>query len=187
MPPSSSKNLGLKLESKKLILRLQTGLIEKDLKLLNLSNEDDYLRQIVLKAAEQANSDASLTDSIELYHLSGSYDKIIETINKALGHSLSSSSASTSKFTHPSTTADGSAGGNLGLNGAFGGVDDLRGLALRVKDVYERDFGKRTKISKTNWEILEMLLALQKGMAEFASERPDLALEVNFSPGTSMP
>ncbi len=142
-----------------------------------------------MKAAEQANSDASLTDTIELYHLSGSYDKVVETINKALGHSLSSSPSSSAAYINPqlksidqNRTQNGSSGSGLGLglSGAFGGSDDLRGLAEKVKAVYERDFSKRTRISKSNWEILEILLLLQRGMAEFAADRPDLALEVGF-------
>lgn len=148
----------------------ETGMIERDLKLLKLEDEQDYLRQVVLAAADQSSLDSSLTDSIELYHLAGSYDKVVETVNRALGHSLSQT-AGTAPL--PSDAAQ------IGLTGAFGGAPDLYSLAQKVHAVYERDFGKRTRVSSLHWETLETLLQLKLALAQFAADRPDLALEVS--------
>ncbi|EIW72690.1 hypothetical protein TREMEDRAFT_70789 [Tremella mesenterica DSM 1558] len=143
----------------------ETGAIERDLHLLKLNDEADYLRQVVLSAADQSALDASLADSIELYHLAGAYDKVVETVNRALGHSLGQASQPVK------------AGSELGLTSAFGGAQDLYSLAQKVWQVYEKDFGKRTRVSKAHWETLSVLLRLKLGLAQFAADRPDLALE----------
>jgi len=145
--------------------------IERDLRLLKLSDESEYLRAVVLAAADQSTIDSSLTDSIELYHLAGAIDKVVESVNRALGHSLSQ--------TAPQPL--NSDAQNLGLSGAFGGVSDLYGLAQRVHAVYEKDVGKRTRVSKIAWETLGTLLLLKLALSQFAHDRPDLALEVCHS------
>ncbi|WWC58422.1 uncharacterized protein I303_100962 [Kwoniella dejecticola CBS 10117] len=151
----------------------ETGLIEKDLKLLKLADEADYLKNVVLSAAEQSLLDSSLIDSIELYHLAGNYDKVIQSVNKSLGQSLSSSSGGTSN----SAELNNDNLQSVGLSGAFGGTNDIFQLAHKVHDVYERDFAKRTKVSRIHWETLEVLLKLKLGLRQFHEDRPDLALE----------
>lgn len=136
-----------------------------------MSNESEYLRAVVLAAADQSAIDASLTDSIELYHLAGAYDKVVETVNRALGHSLSQ--------TAPQPIYSDAE--SLGLSGAFGGASDLYGLAQRVHLVYEKDFGKRTRVSKVAWETLGTLLLLKLALSQFTQDRPDHALEVSRS------
>ncbi|WVQ85347.1 hypothetical protein IAT38_007512 [Cryptococcus sp. DSM 104549] len=145
----------------------ETGVIERDLKLLKLEDEQDYLRQVVLAAADQSSLDASLTDSIELYHLAGAYDRVVETVNRALGHSLGQAAGAPLQ----------SDAASIGLSGAFGGAADLYGLAQRVYVLYENDFAKRSRVSTLHWETLETLLRLKLALAEFAADRPDLALE----------
>ena len=135
--------------------------------LLRLSDSSDYLRHVVLSAADQTALDASLIDSIELYHLAGAYDKVVETVNRALGASLSlPSSGGGSKL-------------GLGMSGAFGGVQDLPDLAQRVYHVYENDFAKRSKVQRGAFETLGVLLQLKLGLSQFGEDRPDLALEVS--------
>ena len=143
-------------------------MIERDLRLLKLSDESEYLRAVVVAAADQAAVDASLNDCIELYHLAGAYEKVIDSVNRALGHSLAQTGPQPLKSDAES----------LGLSGAFGGASDVYGLAQRVHSVYEKDFAKRTRVSKGAWETLGTLLQLKKALSQFAADRPDLALEV---------
>lgn len=124
----------------------------------------------MLSAAEQSALDASLPDSIELYHLAGAYDKVIESVNRALGHSLGQSQPQPIQSDQ-----------NLGLSGAFGGASDVYGLAQKVYEVYNRDASRRTKVDKKAWETLGMLLTLKRALREYEGDRPDLALEVGFT------
>ncbi|WWC66561.1 uncharacterized protein I206_100464 [Kwoniella pini CBS 10737] len=156
----------------------ETGLIEKDLKLLKLNDEADYLKNVVLSAAEQSLLDSSLIDSIELYHLAGNYNKVIESVNKTLGQSLSSTSRNDGGNHSNSLEFSQDNLQSVGLSGAFGGTNDIYQLSQKVYNVYEKDFTKRTKVSKINWETLEILLKLKLGLKQFNEEnRPDLALE----------
>jgi nuclear pore complex protein Nup93 len=143
---------------------LQVGVIERDLELLRLSDSKDYLRHIVLSAASQSAIDSSLTDSLELYHLAGAHDKVIETVNRALGHSLSSNTQMSEKISS-----------TLGVGSAFGGLgEDLYALGEKVWGLYE-GVGR---VERGGWETLGVLLRLKKGLREFDNGRPDLALEV---------
>ncbi|BEJ15888.1 hypothetical protein CspHIS471_0504930 [Cutaneotrichosporon sp. HIS471] len=141
----------------------EQGVIERDLDLLRLGSEKDYIREVVLAAANQAAHDGSLTNSVELYHLAADYDKVVYAVNHALGHSLG----------QPGAPIEAQAA----LSGAFGGVSDVEGLAARVHDVYANDFAKRSRISSRNWDTLEVLLKLKAGLGQFAAGRPDLALD----------
>ena len=152
----------------KLLCLPQPGLIEQHFPLLNLPSTDEFFRKIVLSSAEQSALDSSLIDSIELYHLANAPDKVIETVNRALGASLSI----------PNANSAVSSGNDLGISGAFGGVSDLYSLAGRVRDVYERDVVKRSKIPAGAWETLGVLVKLKLGLSQFAQGRADLALEV---------
>ncbi|GMK55571.1 hypothetical protein CspeluHIS016_0206270 [Cutaneotrichosporon spelunceum] len=141
----------------------EPGIIERDLDLLRLGSEKDYIREVVLAAADQAAHDGSLTNSVELYHLAGDYDKVVYAVNRALGHSLSQPGAPIAE--------------QATLSGAFGGVSDVEGLAARVHDVYANDFARRSRVSSQNWDTLEILLKLKAGLGQYAAGRPDLALD----------
>lgn len=154
----------------------EPGMIESALPLLKLSDRADgeYMKHIVLSAAEQSSLDASLLDSVELYHLAGAGDKVVETVNRALATSLSSGGGE---------SVVGRQGQGLGLSSAFGGSNDLYSLAQKVHAVYERDLAARARISRGAWETLGTLLLLRKAFGEWAAERPDLCLSTLQSTG----
>ena len=133
--------------------------------MLKLGDSEDFLRQIILSAADESALDAGLADSVELYHLAGAYDKVVETVNRALGHSLAQG------------TQNVSFGRGLGLTGAFGGANDLYSLAQKVHQVYSADWTKRNGIAKTSWDTLGLLLQLKLALQHAAGDRPDLALQ----------
>lgn len=149
-------------------LTFQPGLIEKDLALLGVNAQEEYFKQIVLNAAEQSSLDSNLVDSIELYYLAGASEKVIETVNRALGSSLSL----------PTAAASVQQGNGLGISGAFGGAGDLYSLAQRVHAVYEGEVAANGEI-KAAWETLGTLLKLKLALLQFSEERLDLALEVS--------
>lgn len=148
------------------------GLIERDIKLLKLRDDEDYIKAVILSAADQSSLDASLVDSIELYHLAGAYDRVVDSVNRALGHSLAQPNASLTAL---------AGGQSLGLSGAFSGAEDAYDLGQRVQGVYERDVAKRSKVKREARETLEVLLKLKKAMKEFEAKRPDLALDVSLA------
>lgn len=152
----------------------EPGLVQRDLQLLNLKNEDEYMGSVVVAAADQAAADDALVDSIQLYDLASAYDKVVEIVNRGLGHSLGQGGSSA---LNPAATS------NVGLSGAFGGAADIEELASRVHSLYAHDFAKRSRISQRGWETLETLLKLKHALTQFAANRPDLALDTFRSTG----
>ncbi|TVY88890.1 Nucleoporin, partial [Lachnellula willkommii] len=60
------------------------GLIEERMKLIALSETDDFMRTITIQAASAADDNSRTTDAVLLYHLAGEYDNVMVIINRAL-------------------------------------------------------------------------------------------------------
>jgi hypothetical protein len=68
--------------------RIQPSVLARDVKLVKVRNPEETVRDLIARLAASAPSDLPLNDRIELYKLAGSYDKIMEAINKQLSDSL---------------------------------------------------------------------------------------------------
>ncbi|CAI7583818.1 unnamed protein product [Penicillium pancosmium] len=64
------------------------GVIEQRLSLINLTNQQDFLKNITVQAAAVADDKGLVTDSVLLYHLAENYDRVIEIINRALSDAI---------------------------------------------------------------------------------------------------
>lgn len=64
------------------------GLIEERLRLLHITDQDDFLRTITIQAASVANDNGRTTDAVLLYHLAEDYDNVIMIINNALSEAI---------------------------------------------------------------------------------------------------
>lgn len=65
------------------------GVIEQRLELINLEDQDDFLRNITVQAAGVADDKGLVTDAVLLYHLAENYDNVIEIVNRALSDAIS--------------------------------------------------------------------------------------------------
>ncbi|KAH6583902.1 hypothetical protein BASA60_001162 [Batrachochytrium salamandrivorans] len=64
------------------------GHIEVHRVLLHLTSENDYIQNIVLAAAHDAESESRLEEAVYLYHLAGMPDKVMHLLNAYLGERL---------------------------------------------------------------------------------------------------
>ena len=64
------------------------GAIERRLKLLALSDTDEFLKIITIQAASVADDAGRVTDAVLLYHLAEDYDNVITIINRALSETV---------------------------------------------------------------------------------------------------
>ncbi|EPS30845.1 hypothetical protein PDE_05797 [Penicillium oxalicum 114-2] len=64
------------------------GIIEQRLELINLSDQEDFLKNITLQAAGVADDKGLTTDAVLLYHLAENYDRVIDIINRALSDAI---------------------------------------------------------------------------------------------------
>lgn len=64
------------------------GVIEKRLKLINLSDQEDFLKTITVQAAAVADDKGLVADAVLLYNLAEEYDNVISVINRALSDAV---------------------------------------------------------------------------------------------------
>lgn len=64
------------------------GAIELRLKLIALSDQEEFLKLITMQAASVADDSGRTTDAVLLYHLAEDYDSVIAIINRALSEAI---------------------------------------------------------------------------------------------------
>ncbi len=64
------------------------GVIEQRLKLIKLSDQEEFLKTVTIQAASVADESGRTTDAVLLYHLAEEYDNVIDIINRALSEAL---------------------------------------------------------------------------------------------------
>ncbi|KAJ5806962.1 hypothetical protein N7474_010554 [Penicillium riverlandense] len=64
------------------------GVIEQRLDLINLEDQQEFLKTITVQAAAVADDKGLITDAVLLYHLAEDYDRVIDIINRALSDAI---------------------------------------------------------------------------------------------------
>lgn len=141
------------------------GMIERDLKLIKLSHQREYLETIVKQAAERAFRERRLREAIRLFNIAEEYDRVIAVINMELGSSLSQPS---SKTTASSTTRmdedmmeDGSNIAPKGATLSLTASEDIVAVANNVLAHYDRTTTISSRITRKNRETCALLLRLK--------------------------
>ncbi|TIC03273.1 NIC-domain-containing protein [Wallemia mellicola] len=126
------------------------GLIERDLKLIKLDDERDYLLNIVKSAASRAELEKRTKDAILLYNLAEEYDVVVTVLCRELGASLSVNPAPQN--------------------------DDIFDLARGILDHYKRDARIAHRVSQKNRETVGVLLRLKEALTLYEQSQLDAAL-----------
>jgi nuclear pore complex protein Nup93 len=160
----------------------ERGAIEKRMKLIKLSDQQEYLRTITEQAAGQANDDGRATDAVLLYHLAEDYDTVVEIINKNLSDSIASEDVSL----QPSYQT----GAGMPLsNASLTSVDDPAQLATNMLNMYSGKVAVYSRISLRNREAAAVLLRIAEAKARYREGKWSTCLQVSlttfFSPLTS--
>ncbi|OAV94325.1 hypothetical protein PTTG_03009 [Puccinia triticina 1-1 BBBD Race 1] len=134
------------------------GMIERDLSLIKLSNQREYLETIVKQAAERAFRERRLRDAIRLFNIAEEYDRVIAVINIELGNSL---------FQPGSKPASGRIGDEMDGAGPKGATvsltasEDIVAVANNVLAHYDRTSTISSRITRKNRETCALLLRLK--------------------------
>lgn len=64
------------------------GAIEQRVSLINLGEQDEFLRTLTVQAASVADDSGRITDAVLLYHLAEEFDNVILIINRALSDAI---------------------------------------------------------------------------------------------------
>ncbi|TIA94364.1 hypothetical protein E3P81_00121 [Wallemia ichthyophaga] len=128
------------------------GMIEKDLSLISLDNQRDFLVNIVKASAHKAELEKRTRDAILLYNLSEEYNKVILVLCHELGLSL---------YSNPNDRSQ----------------DELFELSNNILSHYKRDARIAHRVDKNNRETLQVLLKLKEILKHYEQSQLDFALD----------
>ena len=159
------------------------GAIERRLKLLALSNTDEFLKIITIQAASVADDAGRTTDAVLLYHLAEDYDNVITIINRALSEAIAIDIGSEQLRLQPlkpraiaqqeqQQQPDGS---SLSLTS----VDDPIVLARNMISLYNASALYFQKIRPMNREACGLLLRMSEAKAKVAAGQWSEAIDVS--------
>lgn len=163
------------------------GMIEERLKLLHLTDQDDFLRTITIQAASVANENGRTTDAVLLYHLAEDYDNVIVIINNALSEAIAVEIGDEEKRLQPLKPR--AATSEPGLNGrqqpspnsslSLTSVEDPAALARNMISLYNSNALYYQKIRPVNRDACGILLRLSEVKAKVSAGNWAEALDVS--------
>ena len=164
------------------------GAIERRLRLIRLSDEQEYLRQVTQQAASVADTNGRTTDSVLLYHLAEDYGSVIAAINRAMSDALSAEPGTEPEALQPlkprDTQQDGQQPGQENATGSslsMAGVDDPFTLARHFTTLYFNNALYSHKVSPKERDIAGFLLELLAAREHLQGGRFDEFVNVSMT------
>ncbi|KAK6357889.1 hypothetical protein TWF730_007246 [Orbilia blumenaviensis] len=155
----------------------ERGTIQRRLKVLKLSNEDEYLHTITHQAAAQADDDGRTSDAILLYHLGEDYDTVVSLVNKNLSDSLAAGETDDNWIGSNPTIGLDAQGQPINQSISLTSVEDPAQLARNINEVYSRNASIYGKVSKQNWESCGVLIRIDEAKKLYRANRPEECLQ----------
>lgn len=163
------------------------GLIEERLKLICLTDQEDFLRTVTIQAARVADDNGRTTDAVLLYHLAEEYDNVILIINRALSEAIAVEIGDEEVLLQPLKPRVSS---QTGLNGQqqqpspnssliLTAVDDPAALARNMISLYNTNALYYQKIRPANRDACGILLRLSEVKAKVSAGLWAEALDVS--------
>jgi len=137
----------------------EKGAIEKRMKLIKLSDQDEFLHTITEQAAVQADDDGRAADAVLLYHLAEDYDTVVQILNKNLSSHIALDDGIPFQGLHESNAPPGS-------SMSLASVDDPTHLAINMLTVYKNNHIAR-KINPRNREACGVLLQISEAKRQY--------------------
>ena len=168
------------------------GAIEQRLKLINLPDQDAFLRTVTLQAARVADDNGRTSDAVLLYHLAEDYDAVISIINRVLSDAIAIDLGGEQfrlQILKPrSAPGAGQQQAPEGSSLSLAAVDDPAVLARNFISLYNTNAMYYQKIRPANRDACGVLLRLSeaKGRVENGqwAEALDVSLPSPLSPAS---
>lgn len=163
------------------------GVIEQRLSLIKLVDQEEFLRTITVQAAAVADDKGLTTDAVLLYHLAEDYDRVIETINRALSDAVGTELGSSGARLQPLRPRVGQSehgqdqgglpepGSSLSLTSVEGPAD----LARNMIGLYNTNALYYQQIRQLNRDICAMLVRMIEAKSEVETGKWTSALDVS--------
>lgn len=160
------------------------GVIEQRLSLIKLVDQDEFLRTITVQAAAVADDKGLITDAVLLYHLAEDYDRVIETINRALSDAISVELGSSALRLQPLRPRTGQnleqesvePGSSLSLTA----VEDPADLARNMIGLYNTNALYFQQIRQVNRDTCGLLVRMMEAKSEVLAGKWAPALDVSM-------
>jgi nuclear pore complex protein Nup93 len=138
------------------------GAIEKRLPLVQLDNEEEFLRTVTKQAASIADDCGRVTDSVLLYHLAGEYDTVMTILNRCLSDAIALELGQGFGSLEPlkPRVEDGKQPVDLSLS--IASLSDPVALARTMVDLYNSHPMFHEKVAQGNKSTCVMLLDMAK-------------------------
>jgi nuclear pore complex protein Nup93 len=156
------------------------GAIEQRMKLIGLADTDDYVRKVIVQAANIADDNGRTTDSVLLYHLAEEYDNVMTIVNRALSEAIAVDVGQEVLPLLPSRQNMGHSNapeqsGGLSLTA----VDDPVTLAKNMHTLYGNNTLYNNKVAITQLGTCSLLLKMHSAKVRMQEQKWTLALDVS--------
>lgn len=165
------------------------GVIEQRLRLIGLSNQDEFLKTVTVSAANVADESGRVTDAVLLYHLADEYDQVYGVLSRALADVVATDLGQQHMRVEPlkpradvpapagANPADPAASSSLSLMS----VDDPVRLAQAIYELY-RNAAPTRAVKMQSRTTLQILLQLCQAKALIEQRKWSEALDVSHNP-----
>lgn len=160
------------------------GIIEQRLGLINLADQEDFLKNITIQAAGVADDKGLITDAVLLYHLAENYDRVIDIINRALSDAIAIELGGTMPRLQPlrPRLQEGQQGPiDPGSSLSLTSVDDPVELGKTMISLYDGKPMYYEQIRPINRDSCGLLLRMLTAKHEVEAGRWAPALDVSLS------
>lgn len=155
------------------------GAIEERMKLLNLTDTDDFMRAVTIQAASIADDNGRVTDAVLLYHLAGEYDNVITITNRALSEAVALDIGQEKIQLQPARAqGDEAEAGHKPSALSLTSVEDPVELAQRITAIYNDKSMYHEKISSINKETCRVLLRMNEAKSKVEVQNWTGALDI---------
>ncbi|EZF28801.1 nucleoporin [Trichophyton mentagrophytes] len=149
------------------------GVIEQRLKLINLDDQEEFLKAVTVQAAAVADDKGLTADAVLLYHLAEEYDNVVSILNRILSDAVSVPLGEAAIKIEPVKPRTGgqhqtSPGASLepGSSLSLTSVDDPVVLAKNMISLYNTNALYYQKIHPTNREACGLLLRMMEAKSK---------------------
>lgn len=164
------------------------GAIERRLKLIALSDQEEFLKLITMQAASVADDSGRTTDAVLLYHLAEDFDNVIAIINRALSEAIAVDIGQEQLRLQPlkpraiaQQEQDQQQQRPDGCSLSLTSVDDPVVLARNMISLYNASALYFQKIRSVNREACGLLLRMSEAKAKVAAGHWSEAIDVSFA------
>ncbi|KAH6670796.1 Nup93/Nic96-domain-containing protein [Halenospora varia] len=159
------------------------GLIAQRTGLIGISEEDDFMKDITMRAASTADDNGRITDAVLLFMLAREYDNVVVILLRALSEYLTVPIGQENYQLQPSKQG----GKDLSIDElSLSSADNPVTLALQLRKVLGQDRAKYNKIKPINADAVNTMLSIAQAKELFdhgnLTEVLDKITEVDILP-----